>query len=151
MAQALTVRILLPQDLDAILAYAKAHHLAKGGDEIELELNSWTARWRQESLTHYLGLGWSFGVFQENQCRGIILAQPLLFYRGLTQTLWVEELLSETSDAAHLLLETVSKWARDKHFQCVLMEGVQRDINLENFKNVHVVDQRWVELRTARF
>jgi hypothetical protein len=135
MNENLQVRILMPSDKEALMDFAKGQLAARIEDPMEREMQSWSARWRGEALDHYLALGWSFGAFVEAKLCGFSLGQPLLFFRGLTQTLWVEHLEGDekTKDA---LLECTFRWARDKHFQCVLREGP---------------NYTWVELKSARF
>lgn len=110
-------------------------------------MSSWNARWRGESLDHYLPQGWSFGAFAPaGHLKGFVLAQPILFHRGLTQTLWIECVEAEDQDVARALVDTVSKWARDKHFQCVLLE----DFGVE-LPGARVTNETLIELRTAKF
>lgn len=104
------------------MEFAKQRLAARETDPMEREMKSWSARWRGEALDHYLKLGWSYGAFENGQLRGFVLGQPFLFHRGLTQTLWLEHLEAENSEIENFLLDCASKWARDKHFQCVLME-----------------------------
>lgn len=134
--QQMELRILLPEFKDAVIAYAKGRLAALEKDPMELEMKSWSARWRGEALDHYLKLGWSFGLFEGDKLRGFILGQPFLFHRGLTQTLWIEHLEADDDSISATLLDCASKWARDKHFQCVLLED-----GPNSFK----------EIKTARF
>ena len=137
----MNVRILLPTDLEAILAFEKQKltHI----DEMEREMAHWSARWRQESLEHYLPLGWSFGTFDQNDnLTGYALAQPYLFHRGLMQTLWIE-LLSADGERRELLIDTLYRWARDKHLQCIITE--------ENLNRGTLLETGLYELRTAKY
>lgn len=122
------LKILEPKNDRDILEFesTRASHL----DPIERELKSWTARWRQEQLQHYLSLGWSYGAFQDNKLLGYVLAQPLLFFRGLTQTLWVEHLSYLDVPVGESLLESCWKWAKDKHFQTVLVSNLPPEIKI---------------------
>lgn len=163
------LKILQPEHKDAILTFARGRltrssHIAEDAtpeDPMEIEMKSWSARWRAEALDHYLRLGWSFGSFEipagavakaEPWLNGFLLAQPYLFHRGLTQTLWIESLECERPDIAKDLLDTVYRWARDKHFQCVLIEsGPAIDEILTQWApRVHATDPV-LELRSARF
>lgn len=115
--------VLLPDHKEAIMAFAKERLAQREKDPMEREMKSWSARWRAEALDHYLKLGWSYGAFENGRLCGFVLGQPLLFHRGLTQTLWLEHLEAENENISTFLLDCATKWARDKHFQCVLMEG----------------------------
>lgn len=147
------VRILLPTDREAILAFEKARLADGPGDEMERELRAWTARWRGEALDHYLGMGWSFGIFNRDRIEAYFLAQPFLFYRGLTQTLWVEHLTPGTPEQAHALLDTAYRWARDKHLQCVLLEdSAATRFALEQYPKAAGRDETvHIEIRSAKF
>jgi len=90
--------ILKPMDQDAVLAYARGRAELSESDPMERELASWQARWRPEQLNHYLQLGWCFGAKQMESSSVFLLAQPLLFFRGLTQTLWVETIETDNAD-----------------------------------------------------
>jgi hypothetical protein len=140
--------LLLPAHRDAVLVFARAVAATPGHDEMELEMQSWSARWRPEALDHYLPQGWSFGAFERGELKGFILTQPYLFHRGLTQTLWVEELLAVDEATEKMLLDTVYAWARDKHFQCVLIEdrAVARSMACQ-----HLVDTPLIEIRSSKF
>src|SRR5262249_13956823 len=116
------MRILLPEHKEAIMDFAKRRLAAREQDPMEREMKSWSARWRSESLDDYLKLGWSYGAFEGEELKGFVLGQPFLFHRGLTQTLWLEHLEAEDDTTANALLDIAARWARDKHFQCVLME-----------------------------
>jgi hypothetical protein len=119
-------KVLRLEDKDRILALEKAVAAAAPDfNPLEAEMASWHARWRPEALDHYLPLGWSFGAFDpdRNELKGYLLAQPLLFFRGLTQSLWVEWLRASDPAVAASLAEVAYKWARDKHLQQVLYSG----------------------------
>lgn len=148
----LQIRILLASDAEKIMAFARAELERSSEDSMDVELKSWTARWRGESLNYYLPQGWSFGAFQGEKLCGFLLGQPLLFYRGLTQTLWIEELIFNSPDVAGVLLETAYKWARDKHLQCVLLEGnSKRSEIVGEWKYAHELDEPMIEIRSSRF
>jgi len=117
------VRILLNTDKLAIVQFARAQLALRVQDPMEREMQSWTAPWREESLDHYLPQGWCYGTFDANGgMTGFLLAQPVLFYRGHTQTLWIEHINAFDGALVEQLLDTVYRWARDKHFQCVVLE-----------------------------
>jgi hypothetical protein len=147
------VRILLPSDRDAVMAFAKERLARAVSEPMEREMQSWNARWRAESLDHYLPQGWSFAAFTgEGAMLGFLLAQPFLFYRGLTQTLWVEHLEFTAPDVGRRLLETAYSWARDKHLQCVLVENSEEIAAIvSDWPRARLLEGRWVEIRSARF
>src|SRR5690606_30709973 len=89
------------------------------------QMKTWDARWRPESLDHYLQLGWSFGVLEDNQLKAYVLAQPFLFFRSFTQTLWVEWIAAVSSNHAARAIEVAYRWTRDKHFQTLVLESNQ--------------------------
>lgn len=152
MSEGLDTRILLLDDAEAILKF-ESESLAKTiSDPMEREMAGWSARYRKEALEHYLPKGWCFGSFLNNQLTGYILAQPVLFMRGLTQTLWVEVLSAHQPAVAKILVETAHKWARDKHMQCLLMElSAQTEFVLTQWPQSHKVDGGLIELKSARY
>lgn len=117
----LETKVLRPDDMDLILAFERKRLIERFPDETERELESWNANWRQEALEHYLPLGWSFGVWSGETLNGYFLAQPFLFFRGMTQTLWVEHLSFENQEICRQLLDLVYRCAREKHLQKVLI------------------------------
>jgi hypothetical protein len=129
----LVPRVLLLGDIEMLLAFERQRLEETVGDDMEREMQSWSARWRPEALEHYLKLGWSYGVFEAERLRGYILAQPYLFHRGLTQTLWVEHVAADAKEVTDLLVDTVYRWARDKHFQVVLLDDGSREIKSSRF------------------
>ena len=82
------------QDMEEIYAWEQSKLKEKYLDRDQCQFLSWQAPWRKESLEHYLSLGWSFLLRSEKEgaLLGYYLAQPLLFYRSQTQSLWVEYL-----------------------------------------------------------
>lgn len=153
------IRILLPEDKESVLAFASALAELEISDPIERELQSWSSRSRPEALDHYLRLGWSYGAFDINtgQLLGFLLAQPLLFYRGLTQTVWVEELAHKPEDltVALELLNTAYRWARDKHVQCLLLESDSRSVmgilpQWEFANRAHTLNAPLIEVRSSK-
>lgn len=112
--------VLQPQHKEQILDFEKG--LLIDPNDIQAQMKSWDARWRAEALDHYLSMGWSFGQFKEGKLNSYVLAQPFLFFRGLTQTLWVEWLSASDSQGAQSMVDTAYRWARDKHFQALVFE-----------------------------
>ena len=144
----LYTRVITKTDLEEILAFEKAKLQETILDEMEREMKSWNSRWRQESLEHYLPLGWSFLVRDRSQSSsfsdegllvGYFLAQPLLFFDANTQNLWLEHIQFSTLQARDELCELAYKMSREKHFQQVLFPESQSVHNaIKNFKS-----QQW--------
>ncbi len=144
-------RILQLQDAKAIEEYEKARQSERSADEFENELLSWHASWRRESLDHYLPLGWSFGIWSNNIFAGYFLAQPHLFMRGLTQTLWIERVVSNTAEGMSDLIEVAYKLSREKHFQKILF-NMQDDVTIaHSVFQLSSVGENILELKTAKF
>ena len=78
------LQVLNLTDFAEIQSFADTMAIRRIPDEIERRLYSWKAPWREESLNHYLPLGWSFVARQTRTCVGFYLAQPLLFFQGQT-------------------------------------------------------------------
>lgn len=141
----LYTRVITKADLDEIVALEKAKLAETIADEMEREMKSWNSRWRKESLEHYLPQGWSFLVRDRSQKSpyseegllvGYFLAQPLLFFDGNTQNLWIEHIQFSTLQARDELCELGYKLSREKHFQQVFFPETQAVQNaVKNFKS----------------
>ena len=140
--------VLKASDQDTILAFERARAEQAESDAMERELSSWKARWRPEQLTHYLSLGWSFAAWENGKMIGYVLAQPFLFFRGLTQTLWVEHLSYDDVAVGEALVECVYKWARDKHFQTVLISDLPAEIKMN--RPIHRMGDDISEISSSR-
>lgn len=121
-------RVIQPTDLEEIMAFENKKMLEIYKDETERNIQSWNARWRKESLDHYLPMGWSFlarfedtdsEYSNEGQLAGYFIAQPMLFLDGQTQSLWIEHISYASLKARDELCELAYKMAREKHFQKV--------------------------------
>lgn len=134
----LAFQVLSANDIDEILAFANQQHQSRVGDENERIFQSWHARWRREALEHYLKLGWSFiartaptthqaerADSERAVCVGFFLAQPLLFFRGQTQSLWLEHIDAVSGPGLAALADVAVRVAREKHLQCVLVENTE--------------------------
>lgn len=144
-------RILQPQDEKALEEFEKMRLSENSADEFENELLSWHASWRKESLEHYLPLGWSFGIWSNDKIVGYFLAQPYLFMRGMTQTLWIERIVSNTVDGMSELIEIAYKLSREKHFQKILF-NMQDDVTIaHSVFQLSSVGDNILELKTAKF
>ena len=119
-------QVLAPGDLDEILTFAEKRHRDLYPDETERMFQSWVAKWRRESLEHYLRIGWSFVARENAQTVGFFLAQPFLFFRGQTQTLWVELIEARDLGVAEALAEVAVRVAREKNLQRTLFADADR-------------------------
>lgn len=92
------------------------------GEAMEKEFASWNAPWRREALAHYLPQGWSFIKKIDGQVAGYVMCQPVLFFQGWTQTLWVEHVSAVDSKIGLEMLEIAYRWAKDKHLQKIFFK-----------------------------
>lgn len=125
----LSSRVIQIQDLDEILSFEQKRLAESTTDVNEAMFVSWNARWRKESLEHYLPLGWSFLIRDsemktadtpEGPLMGYMLAQPFLFLEGQMQCLWVEHISYTSLKARDELCDLAYRLSREKHFQRVL-------------------------------
>lgn len=119
----MAIKVATPKDFQRISQFAKAQSLASGQSEAEIMMASWDLPWREESLEFYLKGGWCFVSEEENtgDLHGYLLAQPLLFFRHYTQSLWVEWVSANSQERVEELLDVAYRWARSKHLQKVVM------------------------------
>ena len=141
------IKILTLNDLQDVLDFEKTQ---LQGSDFEKEMSSWHARWRREALEHYLPLGWSFVKRDAGQVVAYILCQPLLFFEGWTQSLWIEHVSAHDPQDGVEMIEIAYRWARDKHLQKVFfntqlkfMEKVsfahqQAPVELGNFSSTKI-------------
>lgn len=115
-------QVLAAGDIEEVFDFAQRRLAERIPDENDRMFASWEAGWRREALEHYLKLGWSFISRDETTkaTRGFFLGQPFLFYRGQTQTLWVEHIEAADEETARMLIEIAVKVGREKHIQRVL-------------------------------
>jgi hypothetical protein len=127
MNNGINYKIAQAEDLEKIYSYAEAQIKKEIPDDMERMIAIWESRFRKEALEHYLKMGWSFIAENQNQeMTGFFLGQPLLFFQGQTQTLWVECIFADNQKIKSELVEIAYKLSRDKHFQQVLFpEDVQ--------------------------
>lgn len=145
-------RILLENDMEAIMAFETERLMNSVKDPVEREMKAWDARWRKEALEHYLPQGWSFGVYDNAKLAGYFLGQPYIFHRGLTQTLWIEHISYANHEVGRELIDVAHKWARDKHLQTVLLEhNPENEFIFEEFPKAMHVKDGLIELRSAKF
>lgn len=146
------VFILNAGDADAIKQFEGALQAEGVGDILDREMASWHARWRPEALEFYLPLGWSFGFRRDSELAGYLLAQPLLFFRGLTQTLWVEHVAFASVEIGQQLIDTAHRWAKDKRLQTVLFsEAEPLQAALKQFPAHSLLNDRIAEMKSAKF
>ncbi len=116
--------VLKAEDAPAVLRFERDQLESQNLDPIERELLSWHSPWRQESLDHYLPLGWSFGLWSDSgELRAYFLAQPLLFFRQMTQSLWVEHMgfPAQKPELALSMMDLAYRLSREKHLQKLLL------------------------------
>ena len=132
------LQILSYGELDEVLAFSRARS-DQAGPFIE-----WSASWRKESLEHYLKIGWSMSRRdpQTGRLLGYILAQPFLFMRQQTQTVWIEHVEGETPAIVSELLDTVIRVSREKPMQRVLMEYPPKAQGANDFGRAEVIRSR---------
>lgn len=141
-------RIATTEDLNEILEYEKKRLMESVPDAMEREIQTWQARWRQEALEQYLPQGWSFiardpdqpsAISSEGLLVGYFLAQPLLFFDGQTQSLWIEHLSFTALQARDQLCDLGYRLAREKHFQRVYFP---KDAQIQNAIS-HLKPEAW--------
>lgn len=151
-AMDIEMKVLGPQNEEEILSFERQLLAAEPGDDFEKELSTWKARWRKESLNHYLSLGWSFGIWNENEeLKAYVLGQPLLFFQAYTQTLWIEHMAAKDDQLLSKLGDIAYRWARDKHFQRVLFSSEILNDQLINEMKLQKNEENTFELKTAKY
>lgn len=140
----LVFQVLAPDDAQEILRFEERKLESAVDDPTARMFASWTAKWRPESLEHYLRLGWSLVCRYKHsgETAGYFLGQPLLFFRGHTQTLWVEHLSCDNEATRGQLVEYAVRLARDKHLQRALFaDAIEIGEELRKWKGVPVTDK----------
>lgn len=112
-------RVIQTSDVAQILKFENQKLKDLFPDPVEREFAGWKSKAREESLNFYIPLGWSLLVEEDSQIFGFALAQPLLFLNGLTQSLWVEYISTASLEGRDLLVDSLYRLAREKHFQGV--------------------------------
>ncbi len=144
----LYTRVIQLEDLQEIIELEKSKLSEVVADEMDRELQSWNSRWRKESLEHYVPKGWSFlardraqssSASTEGLLVGYFIAQPLLFFDGQTQSLWLEHIQFSTLQARDELCDLAYRLSREKHFQKVFFPDSQSVSNA--IKNMR--SQNW--------
>lgn len=143
-------RVLVPSELDHIAEFEKNMLATLQIPEEQSLIMSWSAPWRRESLEHYANSGWSFGAWKGQKLVGYFLAQPFVFFRGLTQTLWVEYLSAEDNETEFAMIDLARRYGRDKHLQSVLFnENANLKSNLQSLGGKQIGDQIY-EFKTTK-
>ena len=79
------------------------------------------------------------------------MAQPQLFVRGLTQSLWLEHMNFDTEETGRNLLDVAYRFSREKHLQSLLMpKGEWQDLLPPNSK-VSDWEKNYCQVKTAKF
>lgn len=145
-------RIAQFSDLEDIYQFAESCLKVEVPDDMERMIKIWDSRFRKEALEHYLKLGWSFIAYEKTteKLLGYFLGQPLLFFEGHTQTLWIEDVKAEHDQIKSELLEISYKLSRDKHFQKVIMPETCK--NFLEMKNIKYQNQseKWIWCKTTK-
>ena len=147
MAQMQSLR---PEDLESILALEKSKALADGSDEIEASMKEWSSRWRREALEHYLPLGWSFGVFDNDKLQSYVIAKVIPFFRSYTQVLWIENITTKDKLDKAQLMDVLYKYSKEKHLQYVMMD---ENINISELNldiPLEEISDRFFQVRTTK-
>lgn len=130
----LYLRVIQTNEIDEILEFENKKLKEQFPGDMEAMLQSWHAKWRKESLEHHFTAGWSFlardkdresAFSSEGELVGYFIAQPLLFFDGQTQSLWVEHFQFSTLQARDELCDLAYRLAREKHFQRVYFPATQ--------------------------
>jgi hypothetical protein len=146
----LNLRVAGIGDLDRIYQYETENLQTRISDEMERSIFSWNARWRKESLEHYLPLGWSFVADQNDELKGYFIAQPLVFFDGQTQSLWLEHIAASSDQVLEQLCEVAYKVGREKHLQKVFFPKDDAVFNIvKNWKGT-LWDPETVQVKTTK-
>lgn len=86
---------------------------------------------------------------------GYILAQPILFMRRQTQTVWIEYVDAETPSLKAELVDTIIRISREKHMQRVLMvfDFARTDLGLGEVirsRNGRMIEDEILEFPTTK-
>ncbi|MGE0631493.1 MAG: hypothetical protein AB7O96_03740 [Pseudobdellovibrionaceae bacterium] len=130
----LIFKVAQANEIEELLDYETKKLAETVVDENDRAIEAWHAKWRREALEHYLPNGWCFIARNPNQASsfskdglivGYFLAQPLLFFEGLTQSLWIEHLQYSSLQARDGLVDLAYRLSREKHFQKVYFPNTQ--------------------------
>lgn len=124
------IKVMTPDNLEEVLQFEMDR---LEGDPLDREITSWHAPWRREALAHYLPLGWSFLKKKDGKILGYVICQPLLFFQGWTQNLWIEHVSAVDHATGVEMLEIAYRWAKDKHLQKVFFKEQLKYSDLIDF------------------
>ncbi len=148
--------VLISADIDRIFDFEMRRLEQEIPDEDERMLAQWKSPWRREALEHYLKLGWSMSMHDaKGEMVAYFLAQPFLFIRCQTQTLWIEHVGGTTEANCLAALEVAVRLARDKHLQRVLVQkqvfaGGDFIVSESPLKNSMTVADQLFEITTTK-
>jgi hypothetical protein len=147
-------RVLAPSEAEEVYQFSRARWLAHPESSKDLFLE-WSAPWRKESLDHYLKLGWSMARRDPHTggLLGYALAQPILFFRKQTQTVWIEHVDAESPRLAEEIVDTLIRVSREKHIQRVLMGFRETDLGLGEVirtRNGRMIEDDILEFPTTK-
>lgn len=148
------IKVLQPENADLILGFENELLQGEISDPMEQEFARWHAKWRPEALEHYLSLGWSFGLWTDENPKsfvGYFLAQPFLFFRGMTQTLWIEHIAYRDATSAQQLVELAYRMARDKRLQKVVFHTDQDLTPALGIFSGQKIQEGLFEIKAAKF
>lgn len=147
------IKTLTENDFELITGFEKELLSASEEDPVRAELMSWKAPWREESLNHYLPSGWSMGFFDPKDMRflGYFLAQPLLFFRGLTQNLWIEHLNFEEGVNPDDIIDVAYRLSRSKHLQSVIFYNCESYANHLQSRKAEAIASDTYLIKTAKY
>lgn len=147
----LVFKVLQMNDLEPVMAFEESIMSKLIPDEMERMIAHWSSKTRKEALEHYLNIGWSFAATDsEGQIVGYFIAQPLLFFEGQTQNLWVEHVCAENENIHFQLCEIAYKLGREKHLQRVYFpQDPETQKSIKNFNPI-AMDHPIVFVKTTK-
>lgn len=131
-------RVIDTNDLSEILDFEERKIRESYPDEGDRIIAGWQSRSRREALEHYIPMGWSFLARERFQASphsseglllGYFIAQPLLFFEGQTQSLWIESLNFLSLQARDELCDLAQRVSREKHLQRVYFPNQHGVVN----------------------
>lgn len=143
-------QVLGPADIDEVRELAQRNLIDRIPDETERTFFSWNAKWRTEALDHYLKLGWSFIARRNGKAVGFFLGQPLLFFGGRTQTLWIEYIEASSKDVREALADAAVRLSRENQLQRVLFADADQLTEELSRLNPIVFSEPVAEVKTRK-
>jgi len=150
----MNIKILKIEDIEKILDFENRALEKNVADEVERKFAAWHSPWRQEALEHYLPQGWCFGIWQgaegESDLLGYLLAQPILFFKGMTQSFWIEHISFLSQNVGQELITVAYKMSREKHMQKLLFSESEILLELTSNWQPVKVSTGLFEVKTAK-